>query len=391
MRFAVLLLLTTMMGGNEVTEIMAQESAQRVPFRVRETAGIRRFGYLATARLPLPPGALKDAKNTRVLDAQGKAASAQITAVEKHADGSVKWLEVDMNLSPAPLETMEFQLEYGANVTHAPPPRGLTLAETAETFQVSTYYTIRKDGNPLVQRVNYGRDYVKEGGINIIAKEGTVEHRLRDAKNLKWTVEKQGALQVRLHCEGEYPAPGGNAPLPFALTLEFSNSKSWVGITHVVRGNRKVALSLVSHFNLNGQLLWDADVGYWLYGVVNPDEQMTFSQTSDAWMCKSGKAGLETPYAANAADNRRSKGWGHFQESKDDGNVVAFGIADFGANGEHTFTLRSDGTMTVQREPQANLQLRAFFHFIPVPLQRTAHTSPPSMMLPLEAKSGSGF
>ncbi len=35
--------------------------------------------------------------------------------------------------------------------------------------------------------------------------------------------------------------------------------------------------------------------------------------------------------------------------------------------------------------PKAERQLRVFFHFIPVPLQRTAQTSPPSMMMPLVA------
>lgn len=155
-----------LLGGLIMTPVMAQDAQQRVPIRARETAGMRRFGYPVTARVPFPQGALKDEKNTRLLNAQGNAVPAQITAVEKYPDGSVKWLEVDVNLSPAPLETMEFQLEYGANVTHAPPTRGLTFAETAETFQVSAY-TIRKDGNPLVQSIKYGREYLTEkNGLN---------------------------------------------------------------------------------------------------------------------------------------------------------------------------------------------------------------------------------
>ncbi|MCS6862787.1 MAG: hypothetical protein NZT92_20975, partial [Abditibacteriales bacterium] len=79
--------------------------------------------------------------------------------------------------------------------------------------------------------------------------------------------------------------------------------------------------------------------------------------------------------------------WGHFQEAKDNGNVIAFGVADFGKRGKHTLTLRGDGTMTVYYEPTspAERRLRVFLHFIPVPLQRTAQTSPAAMMTPLVA------
>jgi len=373
-------------GGLAVTSAMAQDSPQRIPIRVRETVGLRRFGYPVTARVPFPPGALKGEKNARLVNAQGAAVPAQITAVEKYPDSSIKWLEVDFNLSPAPLETREFQLEYGANVTHTPPTRGLTFAETAETFQVSAY-TIRKDGNPLVQSVKYGREYLKEGGVNVIVKEGEVTYPLREATNLRWTVEKQGAFQVRLRCDGVYPARGGKAALPFTLTLEFASTKSWVGITHIVRGaaERQVSLALLSHFHLTGQLLWDMDVGYWLYGTLNPDEQMTFQQTSGSWVCQSGKRGEETPYATSTPSNPHARGWGHFQEAKAGGNVVAFGIAEFG-RGEYAMVFR-EGVLELFYEPapQVERQLRVFFHFIPVPLQRTAQTSPAAMMRPLGA------
>ncbi len=383
MRFVIPFLL---MGGFAVTQAMAQDALQRIPIRVRETAGMRRFGYPVTARVPFPQGALKEGKNTRLLNAQGNVVPAQITAVEKYPDGSVKWLEVDFNLSPAPLETVEFQLEYGANVTHTPPTRGLTFAETAETFQVSAY-TIRKDGSPLVQSVKYGREYLKEGGVNIVAKEGEIERHLRDAKNVRWTVEKQGAFQVRLRCDGEYPAPEGKAALPFTLTLEFASTKSWVGITHTVHceNTRPVVLSLRGHFNLSGELLWDTDVGYWLYGVLSVDEEMTFLQMANEWLCSRGKQ--KTRYAASTPNHSRAKGWGHFQEAKDGGNVIAFGIANFGADGLQGFTLRGDGRMVVEygRATPSEPQLRVFFHFIPVPLQRTAQTSLAAMMTPLVA------
>src|SRR5262249_33621074 len=154
-------------------------------------------------------------------------------------------------------------------------------------------YTIRKDGHPLVQSVRYGREYLKEGGIHVVVKEGKVEHRLRDAQHLKWTVEKQGAFQVRLRGDGEYPEQDGKSALPFTLTLEFASSKSWIGITHTIHptGPRQLTLGLTGNFNLSGPLLWDTDVGYWLYGVVNSGEEMLFSQGANGWVCWSNAKG----------------------------------------------------------------------------------------------------
>ena len=199
--------------------------------------------------------------------------------------------------------------------------------------------------------------------------------------------EKQGAFQVRLRCDGEYPTKDDKESLPFTLTLEFASTKSWIGITHTVHraDKRQVTLWVAGRFNLTGQLLWDMDVGYWLYGALNPGEEMRFWQTGKSWLCRSGKEKQLTSYAASTSRNPHAKGWGHFQEAKDGGNVVAFGISNFG-RGEHTMMFQ-EGALVLFYEPvpQAERQLRVFFHFIPVPLQRTAQTSPAAMMTPLVA------
>jgi PAS domain S-box-containing protein len=64
---------------------------------VRETAGLRRFGYPVTAAVPFPRGALKDAEAVRLVDGRGKEVSAQVTVTARWpGDGSVQWVRWEL-------------------------------------------------------------------------------------------------------------------------------------------------------------------------------------------------------------------------------------------------------------------------------------------------------
>jgi hypothetical protein len=368
--------------------LQAQEAPRHVAIQVRETAGIRRFGYPVTAQILLPPKSIQDPRQARLVNADGKPVPAQMTAFGKQTDGSIERLEVDFNLSPGPLETTKLKLEYGADVTRVEPKQGLTFMETEETYQVSAY-TIRKDAQPLISSVRYGREYLKQGGLDVVAWGGDAEHRLRSAER-KWTVQKKGPFQVRLVCEGRYLSQGTAAALPFELVLEFVSSKSWVGLHyHTLTSADAVqptALAVVGEFQLTGRLLWDLDVDYWLYGVLESSEQMTMVQRANDWLCRLGKAGHEIPYAARTVDGAQTQGWGHFQEARENGNVVAYGFYGGTPKDEQSLTLTGEGKLQYRRnlsDPRV-ASIHAFFHFIPVPAQHTARTSPAAMMKPLQ-------
>jgi hypothetical protein len=370
--------------------LLAQQP-QHIAIKVRETAGIRRFGYPVTAQLSLPQGALRKSENARLVSADGKALPAQFTTMSRHPDGSIARLELDFNLSPGPLETAELKLEYGQGVTALEAKAGLTFAETDEAYRVSAY-TIRKDGKPLISSVKYGREYLQPGGLGVVAWIG-LEERPLEVEKQNWTIEKRGPFKVQLRCDGTYLGHAGGADkLPFTLTLEFVSTKSWVGLRHSVKSataKDRVSLGIVGEFQMEGRLLWDTDVDYWLYGVLEAGEQMTFSQQEDSWLCRLGKGTQPTSYAANTLPHRRAKGWGHFQESRENGNVVAFGFGGPASKGNYWYSADGDGTLRMRCSPTdaEHSDLTGFFHFIPVPAQHTARTSPAAMMLPLEVTS----
>ncbi len=77
------------------------------------------------------------------------------------------------------------------------------------------------------------------------------------------------------------------------------------------------------------------------------------------------------------------------QEAQTGGNVMAFGVADCAEDDSLQITLGSDSRMRIRSVPARtaeSIRQTVFLHFIPVPLQHTAQTSPPLMMQPLETK-----
>src|SRR5262249_51934097 len=66
-----------------------------VPLTLEESAGVGRNTWPATASVPLPRGRVPSADALWLAAADGRAASAQLRALERWPDGSVRWLLVD--------------------------------------------------------------------------------------------------------------------------------------------------------------------------------------------------------------------------------------------------------------------------------------------------------
>lgn len=376
--------------------LRAGEPLERVRVTLRETAGIRRFGYPATALVVLRKGILKDIRNARLVDLKSNEPTPnQMTVLSRYPDGSIQNLEIDTVLSPGPFESIDLQFECGTDVAALPSPQGLRLTENDESFQVSAY-RIPKDLHTLVQQIDYGRDYLRAEGLSVATIEGDVTRDLGQSKDVRWTVEKNGPLQVRLRCSGRYPALADLAELPFELVLEFASTKSWIAITHSVSAPaaRTISLETIANFQLEGRLLWDIDAGYWLYGVLESGESLKFDWFPQTWNCELTSGNNTTVYAQSRIDGPAAQRWGHLQEAQTGGNVVAFGVSESADEKSLTLTVGRNGLTRVRSTfaaPAANgpavngtVKQKTYFHFVPVPLQDTARTSPAAMMWPLE-------
>src|SRR5262249_21213573 len=119
-------------AGLVLLMIPALAGARVATFRVRETAGLRRFSYpVRTALRTADAGPLQLIEN-------GKPSPAQVTML----DGRT---EIDFNVSLGPWETREFRVERG----QATAGTGVSIAETDRLFRVQHGLTFDVPANLL--------------------------------------------------------------------------------------------------------------------------------------------------------------------------------------------------------------------------------------------------
>jgi hypothetical protein len=376
----------------------------RIPITVRETAGLRRFGYPVSAAVPFPKAALADGRHVRLVDAQGKEIGAQVTVMASWpGDGSVQWVDVDFNASPAPNVTEQYAVEYGPAVERSRITRGVILTETESVYQAGAY-RVPKFGRPLLTSVRYGElEFLRPEGAEFLFVDRSGAARTVREGSVRTRALKTEPVSVMLEQRGEYAAERG--ALAFRTTMAFPNSKSWIHFVHEIEDPggevREVVLRLPFALETEPRI-FDFGVGSWLYGTLRTGQEATLTQrvapaNSDSgttnWNVMLGGVADATPFAVGvpAAGSNRSEGWGHLMDGK---KVVALGVPSFATvPGEYSIRLDHEGNCVIRWRPEltatggtARRRAEAYFHFVGVPPQVTAVTSPPAMLAPLVAR-----
>ena len=371
-----------------------EKTLKSVNIHVKETAGIRRSGYPVNVRIPFAKGSLPDATHARLLSNETEV-PAQYAAESGWQDGSVQWLAVDFNTNIGPTEEQTYRLEYGEDVKAALQPRGLTLNETAEAVQVGNM-RFSKTGVPLLLSANYRQEAMSSGrnGIAITDADGTL-HDLTGVESLNVEIVKRGPLYVVLRYSGRMLV-STNYSVPFAITIEMPNSKSWCKVTATVQdpGKRLRELSFDTPFAFGSfPWVWDFGTYSWTYGSVrNRTDSVVLTQVVGApgttgWQIRTGAKGQEQ-LQETAGGNRSNvvEGWGHIQDAKE---AVAFAIDQFGRQaGTYTIALDGEGRASFRvapAQPGLQHQLTVYEHFVATPVPIGAVTSPVSMLNPLVA------
>jgi hypothetical protein len=338
-----------------VLEGVPDSGAAAITFTVRETAGLRRFGYPVTASLEVRQGALLDAAAARLTDAAGKALAAQFTTISSWPGGSVRGLDVDFTSSLGPMETQSYRVSLTGG-SALPGKSGLAVTEGPDEITVASRaiaHKIRRDGRPLLASIINGKvEFLAAEGVTTTLAPGPAE------------VVKRGPLNVTLRLG--------------PVTLEYVSSKSWVKIAQRAEGPTDLAVD--AHFALpESPVLWDLGVESWLYGHFHkPSEQALLRQTPSGWRMLTNEGEPSAVYASG----KRAEGWGHIADKQ---RVVAFGMSDFAVGDEQALRLGADGRFHAAAKRK---ELTVYFHFVGQPVQVTAVTSPPSMLAPLVVKAG---
>ena len=362
-----------------------------VAIQVSETTGIRRTEYPVSARVPMAKGVLADAAHAR-LRLDDADTPAQISSQAQWDDGSVRTLDADFNVSIGPGESRTYQLEYGADIASPAAPRGLAITETAEAIQIGNV-KFGRNGAPLLLSANYRGEFIGAGANGVwVTDAAGGRHDLSGAESMKVELIKRGPLLVVLQDSGRL-ALNADYAVPFTITCEMPNSKSWVRTTIVIsdpaRRVKDVSLETPLTFG-DKPWMWDFGGENGTYGVFrNPADSARLTQTisakGNAWDVQTASQSELRPYETSVANRTKVVGgWGHLLDAA---RAMAFAVDRFASErGVYTISLNGQGQASFRlapEQPNTEHRLTVYQHFVATPVPIGAATSPTAMLNPL--------
>jgi hypothetical protein len=367
-------------------------------FRLGEPAGLRRFGYPVHDLIP----GVGDVRHFRLLR-DGRAIPAQFRAVD--GEGSKKAVALDFIASLGPLEIARYEVHYGRDVVPGPEPReGLAIEKRDGKYRISQgnvpKFEIPEDLSGFIGGAGSPRlAYLRDGSAGLSIRErGRPENSGEKWLPARSKVTREGPYAVGLRFEG--PGPSGSMS---RLDLTIPLSKSWAQAVWSVEdpGNRVAGLGLDLNLMVEGSpTLVDFGAGSTIYGQLRGQQRMEMVAgravgesgpvPGPGWLIRQGEGGQMPIFAASTADAPRpAEGWAHIMDAR---RCTALALAEFGrAGGRDRISARADGNLALVRdfsigdaEPARGPKSLAFWlHFVPMPVQVGAATSPQSMLAPL--------
>ena len=377
---------------------------------LRETAGLRRFGFPVHTLLPGDlPG-----RNARLLR-EGRPVPAQFRRVAG-ADGRPA-LALDFVSGVGPLETERYVVEVGDGVEPGPEPkRAVRVEREGEAFRVTTggslTYTVgdRLPG-PVSGVENARLSYVvpSSGGFSVRHRDDPPDRwractwgRDPQGRPSPALATREGPFAASLHFEGNVDLLGAR-PSATAADLTFPSSKSWVETAWRLEDPLGVVAGMRVELQLKVEpapTLVDFGAADTVYGVLRGHERMIL-EAGDApglaglgrpWVVRKGPDGNLAPFAsAPRPDAAAAEGWAHVM---DESRCTALAVARFGRESRDRIEIEADGRVWICREfagpvaaPVAGPKaLTCWFHFVRMPVQVGAVTSPQAMLAPLEVE-----
>ncbi|HEV3167862.1 MAG TPA: hypothetical protein VGZ22_27925 [Isosphaeraceae bacterium] len=378
-------------------------SAGTLRFRLTETAGLRRFGYPVFVLLPKP-----DAMTRFRLKRGDQPVPAQFRATTTE-DGRPA-IALDFNASPGPLETEEYTIAYGDDVEAGPEPKGgLRVEHKDGAFRVvhgpDLRFAVADDLKGVLRAVGAaGSEYLREGseGLRIRSLGGVdavVGGKVESPKPLRSSVTREGPLAVGLRFEGS-TSFGDRGSVSSVVNLTFPSSKSWVEIAWNVDDPAGIVGAIGARLDLaieETPTLVDLGASNTVYGHIQGLEQLDLKAgradsqppLEGAWVVRRWSSSHRPSLLAVAPKQggRPAEGWAHVMDRS---RCTAVAVADFGGSTRDKVTVDGNGRVILWRENfeagRGPKQLRFWLHFVPMPVQVGAATSPQAMLAPLKVE-----
>jgi hypothetical protein len=372
------------------------EDPGKLELTVKETAGIRRFGYPVHATLELPREAA-GGDRFRLLTG-GKVVPAQFFRLS--AAGRKRSVAVDFIADMAPLGGRTYTVEFGPKVEPGPAPGGgMKLEEGKEAFTVRSggmAYVAPRDLKGLLKEVRDGKkEYTRAGPSGLFLLAGKKEHPV-GGRGFKGRVVRRGPLAASLHFEGETALGGGKKAAASVVEMTFPRSKSWVEVDWRVRQVEGVdGLAVNLSLLVEGTpTLVDFGAGSLVYTTLKRGESALLRGAprpglrNHPWEVLTGdKDGLVPFVVPGEGKAGPAEGWAHLMDRR---RCTAVAMGRFGIASRDEIRLDADGRLRLRRlfgkGVGGVLSLHFWLHFVDTPVQVGALTSPQSMLAPLSVE-----
>jgi hypothetical protein len=350
----------------------------KLSLTVSEKAGIRRFGYPVYAKLEMPREVT--AKDRFRLLAGGKPVAAQFRSLAKA--GEKKAVALDFAVSCGPLEKKTYTVAYGPDVEAGPEPKGgMKLEESGGV------YTVRSGGMAYVVDPKYELlASVRDGKREYL--RAAVEVKEKARPTIK--VVRQRPLAVCLRCEG--PEPGGEEKAQGVRVVEltFPRSKSWVECAVTLDGPKTTTglIRIYVPLLIEGKTtLVDFGAGSGVYTTLKKGQQAVLKSRfkgKHTWGVYSGDPKTMSPFVLPAPGSTApAEGWAHVMDSE---RATAVAVDGFGSGADDAIQVTGPGDLQLLRlfpTAKGRKTYRFWLHFVKMPVQLGAMTSPQSMQAPL--------
>jgi hypothetical protein len=356
---------------------------QVVDIVVRETAGIKRFGYPVSAEIELPRE-IGEKDQFRLL-ASGKAVPGQFRPVA----GKAKRVTVDFNQSCGPFAETKYKIEFGPEVK-SNEGKGLIIEEGKEEIVIRSggmSYVAPKVLGRLLNQVRDGKkEYLTadKGGLTLLSAKGTSQ---AIASSESVTITRQGPLVAALLYRGVVSVD--EVKIPWTLSMTYPRSKSWVEGEWILGDGGEAIKTMEAQLGLlikEGPALVDFGASTTVYTTLKSEERVELLSpwSKRHWGVVSGSGAKLTPFVLPTdAMTQRPEGWAHVMDRQ---RCTALALADFAAEGNvESIGVSGNGDLRFSRtfaEKKAR-RLKFWLHFVNMPVQIGALTSPQAMQNPL--------
>jgi hypothetical protein len=386
-------------------------AASPLAFRLIETAGIRRYGYPVSVRVPLDD----PVENLR-LTHEGLEVPAQFRRLE--GPGARDTI-LDFDASPGPFEASDY-LILAAEVKPARPSsdRGMRATARSGWIEVTNSphitYSLSDDLGGFLRSVSIpGVEFLQPRSGGLFVSTGGPRSYLGAPPVAGGDLHGAVVTRQGPHAVGvafDHLVTLGRGPaLAWSLSLTFPSTKSWVEAAWSIADpeDRVRAMGVDLNLLLEGSpVLVDCGARSTVYSTLEARDRLAFEAGHPLsaggrdlrWQIGRGHG---EPLSLEAAGLRQEssgpEGWVHAMDSR---RCTAMAVASFGeasAGRLDRFEIEGNGLLRFERRFDAAgaapgpgksraKGLRFWIHFVTMPVQVGAKTSPQAMLAPLEVR-----